>query len=216
VARYANDSAPQLFQVAKYQLAADDAQGARWSFQRVLTLNRDFVPAEAALVELDLRMGQPEAALQRANKILGEHPDIPLGYLLTGDVLMHLQRYSEAAEAYGRGLKISTDASLVIRLYRARREGGDNAKALQTLENWIVQHFHYPARVVKGSKMPRADVKVLDGYSIPRPPEGLLSVFNETVLPIAQQCKALALQNQALAQARDLVLPRLMNGEIAV
>lgn len=70
--------------------------------------------------------------------------------------------------------------------------------------------------VREGSKMPRADEKVLRGYPIPKPPEGLLAIFNETVLPITQQCKTLALQNRALAQARDLLLPRLMNGEIAV
>ena len=34
--------------------------------------------------------------------------------------------------------------------------------------------------------------------------------------PITTQCKTLALQNRALVQARDLLLPRLMNGEIAV
>lgn len=70
--------------------------------------------------------------------------------------------------------------------------------------------------VREGSKMPRADEKVLRGYPIPKPPEGLLSIFNDTVRPITQQCKALALQNRALAEARDLLLPRLMNGEIAV
>ena len=70
--------------------------------------------------------------------------------------------------------------------------------------------------VREGSKMPRADPKVLAGYSIPRPPESLLSVFNDTVLPMTKQCKALGLQNQVLAQARDLLLPRLMNGEITV
>lgn len=70
--------------------------------------------------------------------------------------------------------------------------------------------------VREGSKMPRADEKVLRGYSIPKPPEGLLSVFNDAVLPIAQQCKTLALQNRALVQARDLLLPRLMSGEITV
>jgi len=70
--------------------------------------------------------------------------------------------------------------------------------------------------VREGSKMPRADEKVLRGYFVPKPPEGLLSVFNDAVLPITQQCKSLALQNRALVQARDLLLPRLMNGEIAV
>ena len=70
--------------------------------------------------------------------------------------------------------------------------------------------------VREGSKMPRADWKVLQKYSIPKPPVRLLGIFNDTVDPITAQCKALALQNRALAQARDLLLPRLVNGEIAV
>lgn len=70
--------------------------------------------------------------------------------------------------------------------------------------------------VREGSKMPRADWKVLKKYAIPKPPDGTLAAFNETIRPITAQCKALALQNRALAQARDLLLPRLMNGEIAV
>ena len=70
--------------------------------------------------------------------------------------------------------------------------------------------------VREGSKMPRADWKVLQKYSIPMPPSGLLGIFNDTVEPITAQCKTLALQNRALVQARDLLLPRLMNGEVAV
>ncbi len=66
--------------------------------------------------------------------------------------------------------------------------------------------------VREGSKMPRADWKVLREYVIPKPPKGLLDMFNDTVQTIAAQCKTLALQNNALAQARDLLLPRLMNG----
>ena len=41
-------------------------------------------------------------------------------------------------------------------------------------------------------------------------------MFNDTVQTIAAQCKTLALQNRALADGRDLLLPRLMNGHIAV
>ena len=70
--------------------------------------------------------------------------------------------------------------------------------------------------VREGSKMPRADWNVLRHYSIPKPPVGLLGIFNDTVQPITAQCKALALQNRALAQARALLLPRLINGESAV
>lgn len=68
----------------------------------------------------------------------------------------------------------------------------------------------------EGSKMPRADWNVLRDYVIPKPPKELLEVFNDTVRAIAAQCKTLALQNRVLAEGRDLLLPRLMGGEIAV
>lgn len=64
--------------------------------------------------------------------------------------------------------------------------------------------------------MPRADWNVLKAYPLPTPPGGLLDIFNAAVRPITAQCKNLALQNWALAKARDLLLPRLMNGELAV
>lgn len=69
--------------------------------------------------------------------------------------------------------------------------------------------------VREGSKMPRADWNVLKKYPLPRPPDGLLATFNDSIRPIVAQCKVLALQARALADARELLLPRLMSGEIA-
>ena len=69
--------------------------------------------------------------------------------------------------------------------------------------------------VREGSKMPRADWRVLQDYVILEPPTPLLDSFNHTVRTIAAQCKTLALQNRTLAQARDLFLPRLMCEEVA-
>jgi type I restriction enzyme S subunit len=68
----------------------------------------------------------------------------------------------------------------------------------------------------EGSKMPRADWKQMRQYLIPLPPDGLLSSFENVIHPIVEQLKALSLANQKLQTARDLLLPRLMSGEIAV
>jgi type I restriction enzyme S subunit len=48
------------------------------------------------------------------------------------------------------------------------------------------------------------------------PPKNLQILFSEFAANCATQIQVLAGQNQKLAQARDLLLPRLMNGEIAV
>lgn len=49
-----------------------------------------------------------------------------------------------------------------------------------------------------------------------RPPERLRRLFNKTVEPMFAQRVTLEIYNRKLAQARDLLLPRLMSGEIVV
>lgn len=70
--------------------------------------------------------------------------------------------------------------------------------------------------VREGSKMPRADWNVLKNFKIPVPCNDVLSQVSSQILPISRECKKLALQNHALAKARDLLLPRLMDGRISV
>ena len=68
----------------------------------------------------------------------------------------------------------------------------------------------------EGSKMPRADWKQMKAYCVPLPPSGLLRNFNEVIQPIVEQLKSLGFSNQKLRAARDLLLPRLMDGYLAV
>ena len=68
----------------------------------------------------------------------------------------------------------------------------------------------------EGSKMPRADWRLMKQYPVPLPPHGLLDTFNGTVRSIVEQLKTLAFQNHKLRTARGLLLPRLMSGAIPV
>jgi type I restriction enzyme S subunit len=66
----------------------------------------------------------------------------------------------------------------------------------------------------EGSKMPRADWKQMREYPVPLPPEGLLGSFESQIQSIVEQLKTLSFANHKLRTARDLLLPRLMSGEI--
>lgn len=70
--------------------------------------------------------------------------------------------------------------------------------------------------VREGSKMPRADWKFLLKSEFNRPAKAVLELFNNSMKPICAQLKSLALHNQQLTIARDLLLPRLMSGEVAI
>lgn len=53
-------------------------------------------------------------------------------------------------------------------------------------------------------------------YIVLLPSDSLLMIFNSVIKPIIQQFKALSLKNRKLAAARDILLPRLMSGEVAM
>ena len=68
----------------------------------------------------------------------------------------------------------------------------------------------------EGAKMPRADWKQMEQYPVLIPIESVRQQFEDYIWTVTRRLKALALQNHALAEARDRLLPKLMNGEIEV
>ena len=67
-----------------------------------------------------------------------------------------------------------------------------------------------------GTKMPRANSKILMTYGISHPTEDVERAFRQTVGPMDSFRKILAAQNRMLREARDLLLPRLVSGELDV
>jgi len=48
------------------------------------------------------------------------------------------------------------------------------------------------------------------------PPKSILDAFSGVIQPIVDQLRVLAFQNRKAREARDLLLPRLMSGEITI
>jgi len=67
-----------------------------------------------------------------------------------------------------------------------------------------------------GSTMGNVNKTKFSSLPVLIPEKRILSAFDEAVSPIFSQIETLELMNIKLAKARDLLLPRLMNGEIAV
>jgi type I restriction enzyme S subunit len=68
----------------------------------------------------------------------------------------------------------------------------------------------------EGAKMPRADWKQMEKYPVLIPSESIRKKFEEFIWKTTRRIKVLALQNHALSEARDRLLPKLMSGEIEV
>jgi type I restriction enzyme S subunit len=70
--------------------------------------------------------------------------------------------------------------------------------------------------VSTGSTRKTASAPLLVDFQLLLPSQGLLQMFEDSVRPLRQQITTLLILNEKLRAARDLLLPRLMSGEIAV
>ncbi|BDW83713.1 hypothetical protein MACH24_31510 [Erythrobacter sp. Dej080120_24] len=67
-----------------------------------------------------------------------------------------------------------------------------------------------------GTKMPRANSKVLANYPCAMPSAHLSQQFEGVVMPMVEQAAVLQKANEKLTAARDLLLPRLISGQLSV
>lgn len=71
-------------------------------------------------------------------------------------------------------------------------------------------------RTSNGTKMPRANNKVLADYRCALAPSNISDRFEKVALPMIESAAALQASNANLAAARDLLIPRLVSGLLSV
>ncbi len=67
-----------------------------------------------------------------------------------------------------------------------------------------------------GAQMPRAEWNRMKEFKVPCPPDNLLELFNEKILPLWNLGASNQQQIQHLTALRDWLLPMLMNGQVTV
>jgi type I restriction enzyme S subunit len=67
-----------------------------------------------------------------------------------------------------------------------------------------------------GTKMPRANTRVLADYRCALAPSDISNRFEDTVGPMVEICATLQAGSRRLAASRDLLLPRLISGQLSV
>jgi type I restriction enzyme S subunit len=84
----------------------------------------------------------------------------------------------------------------------------------------LARTYHFRENAIKSmigsSGRQRVQESCFGKFMVYVPPPSLLRLFSEFAEPVFEQIKTLHAQNQKLRGARDLLLPRLMSGEIAV
>jgi type I restriction enzyme S subunit len=141
-----------------------------------------------------------EASTVQSTKLLFREDDILFG---------KIRPYFHKVVLCPLGGVTSSDA-IVLRAYSA------NHLALAALCASSDAFVDHATQTSNGTKMPRADWKVLKSYPVALPDETLLARFNGLVLPLFATLKLLNRKNANLRAQRDMLLPKLISGEIDV
>jgi putative PEP-CTERM system TPR-repeat lipoprotein len=138
--RLASFDAVWLTRIAGYQLAANDPKGAAYSLEKALSAKPDHLPAQAMLVEMDLRAGDTAKAEQRAKTIVGRNPSSALGHRLLADVALAKKNYPDAIKGYRVALEKAANTEEALRLYGAYVQAGNLDQAIGFMESWVKGH----------------------------------------------------------------------------
>lgn len=138
--RLANFDAPLQLEIGLLQLAAGNHQGAAYSLDKSLSGQPDFLPAQAAMVDVEIRAGDLAKAEQRARTIAQQHPQRSIGHLLLADVTWAKGQRPAALELYRKALKTEPSTDTMLRLHAAvlRHEGPP--AALAVVQQWNKAH----------------------------------------------------------------------------
>ena len=75
---------------------------------------------------------------------------------------------------------------------------------------------NYTDQTSAGTKMPRTNWKDMARYQVSLPPKEIAVKFDDIVWPMVERIIANIHENRTLAELRDLLLPKLMSGEITI
>lgn len=168
-----------------------------------------------------------------ANKIDSEIPYIGLEHMprvdfclsnwgMAEDVTSNKFKYSEDDIIFGKirpyfhkvGFALNSGVVSTDSFVMVAKQGLWGLLLMTVFDKAFVDYTYQTCK--EGAKMPRADWKQMEKYSVLIPEESVLNRFEDYIWTVTRRIKALALQNHALTEARDRLLPKLMSGEIEV
>jgi putative PEP-CTERM system TPR-repeat lipoprotein len=135
------DSADPLawFNLARTQRALGQPGAARESLDKALAAKPDWLPANAALVALDIESRDIEAAFARVAELRKASPKNAKVRVLEGDVHGATQHFVEASASYAAAYELAPSLAIAGKDSRARVAGNLPA-ATRLLERWLAAH----------------------------------------------------------------------------
>ena len=139
-----------------------------------------------------------------------------------GDVSSNKLRYNEDDIIFGKirpyfhkvGFALNNGVASTDSFVMKAKEGFWGILLMTVFDKAFVDYTYKTCK--EGAKMPRADWKQMEKYKVIIPNDTTRQAFEDIIWTITRKLKSIAFQNRIVLDARDRLLPKLMNGELEV
>jgi len=118
----------------------NDVRAAENEWQAALSLDPTYWPARAARIESALKQKNFIQASADIQKLKKNHPDLPTGYYLEGEIQSIQNNFSAAINAYKQAYTLDRNSLIVRRLFQVYAAAGMESQAFDILEAWLKEH----------------------------------------------------------------------------
>jgi putative PEP-CTERM system TPR-repeat lipoprotein len=129
----------QLRLASVYAAMKNEASAAS-HLKRAVELQPNFVPARLAQIEMAMRAGRPDDALQITRDLQRLEPKAPVGYMLEGDLMLAQRKPAEAAAVYEKALSLAASPEIFSKTLQALGMAGKTKEVKTRGTQWLNQH----------------------------------------------------------------------------
>lgn len=133
-------SALAQMRLAQAQGALKNDAGAAESLKRASALQPNLLKARVLQVELAMRRGRTDEALEMIRQLQQDVPGSPVGFLMEGDLQQSQKKPALAVAAYDKAFAITKSGAVLLRSAQAMRQAGKEAEARQRVLQYAKAH----------------------------------------------------------------------------
>ncbi|QJD99873.1 PEP-CTERM system TPR-repeat protein PrsT [Massilia forsythiae] len=126
--------------LAGVHLMMKNDSAASADLKRAVELQPNFIPARLVQVDMAMRAGRSDEALDIARQLQKLDPKSAAGYVIEGDVMMSQNKPAQALPSYEKGLAISNAPELFVKTMQALGASGKTKEVRSRAQQWLVQH----------------------------------------------------------------------------
>lgn len=127
---------PQLRLAGVHMLMKNETEAAA-DIKRAVELAPDFLPARMAQIELAMRNGNVDSAIETARDIQKRDPKSPAGFAIEGDLLMAQHKPAPAVAAYDKALSVKQTSEVLVKALIAMNAAGKGKEAQARATQWL-------------------------------------------------------------------------------